>query len=403
MPVRRCAAHRWHCLGPVSPPSCGGLVRMEPSLTTLRVSEPAEILALVPHRLGFRPRESVVAVSLRPPRGHVGVVARVDLAQLSGPADGPDRARALITLLDRDGASRALLVVYTDEDPRGVPEHPAHRAAQQFQEAAAAPFGDVVVWVVTSTGYFSLDCSDGCCPPGGRPLRELDATQVGAELVLAGSAVADSRADIARIRPAGAERRRSVARVRRRWEARRDEALAKGEAEATGWRLGSVAAWRAAVDHACEGPSRGAAPWGRVEAGLADRRVRDSVLVSLVPGTGELAERCVVGAAPSPEDEAALAAAVATILDPRCAVPPPVVATRVHEDVLEHVVAHGRAGHQAPALTLLALLAWWRGDGARAAVLLDRALGDDEHYRLAVLLHGLLEAAVGPGWTRRRP
>jgi len=378
---------------------------MEPSatsLTTLRVSEPAEILALVPHRLGFRPQESVVAVSLRPPRGEVGVVARVDLTQLADRVGGADRSRALTTLLDRDGASRALLVVYTDDDPRGADEHPVHRAVEQVREAAAAPFGDVVVWVVTSSGYLSLDCRDDCCPPGGRPLRELDATQVGAELVLAGSAVADSRADVARIRPAGAERRRSVARVRRRWEARRDAALGADDDAATRWRLDSVAAWRAAVSYACEGPSRGGAPWGRVEAGLADRRVRDSVLVSLVPGTGELPERCVRGAAPAPRDEAGLAAAVASILDPACAVPPPVVATRVHEDVLEHVVAHGRAGHQAPALTLLALLAWWRGDGARASVLVDRALHDDERYRLALLLHGLLETAVGPGWTRRR-
>ncbi|WP_456817788.1 DUF4192 family protein [Cellulomonas sp. URHB0016] len=375
---------------------------MEPTtVTTLRISEPAEILALVPHRLGFRPRASVVAVSLRPPRGTVGVVARVDLAQLADPVDGSDRARALVTLLDRDGASRALLVVYTEDDPRGATAHRAHRAAEVFREAAAAPLGDVAVWVVTSTGYLSLDCHDGCCPPGGRPLRELDATQVGAELVLAGSAVADSRADVARIRPAAAERRRSVARVRRRWEVRREEALEAGGAVTERWRLDSVAAWRAAVAHACEGPSQGPAPWGRVEAGLADRRVRDSVLVSLVPGTGELAERCVRGPAPAPEDEVELAAAVASILDPTCAVPPPVVATRVHEDVLEHVVAHGRAGHQAPALTLLALLAWWRGDGARASVLVDRALQADDRYRLALLLHGLLEAAVGPGWTRR--
>ncbi|MBO9555815.1 DUF4192 domain-containing protein [Cellulomonas sp.] len=373
---------------------------MHPSVTTVRVTEPAEILALVPHRLGFRPRESLVAVSLRP-RGRVGVVARVDLAQLSDPVDGADRARALTTLLDRDGATRVLAVVYTDDDPRDVDAHLAHRAVELLREAADAPFGEVVAWVVTSTGYLALDCRDGCCPPGGRPLRDLDATQVGAELVLAGSAVADSRADVATIRPAGAERRRSVARVRRRWEARRDEAAQSGEEARARWRLESVAAWRAAVSHACSGPSRGAAPWGRLEAGLADRRVRDSILVALVPGTGELAERCVRGAAASPRDEAALASAVAAILDPACAVPPPVVATRVHEDVLEHVVAHGRAGHQAPALTLLALLAWWRGDGARASVLLDRALGDDGGYRLALLLTGLLEAGIGPGWTRR--
>jgi hypothetical protein len=68
---------------------------------------------------------------------------------------------------------------------------------------------------------------------------------------------------------------------------------------------------------------------------------------------------------------------------------------------LEGVVAHGRAGAQAPALTLLALLSWWQGDGARARVLLDGALDSNPGYRLAVLLDDALGAAIPPGWVRR--
>ncbi|WP_448629283.1 DUF4192 family protein [Cellulomonas soli] len=64
------------------------------------------------------------------------------------------------------------------------------------------------------------------------------------------------------------------------------------------------------------------------------------------------------------------------------------------------MVAHGRAGGQAPALTLLALLAWWCGDGARAQVLLERALADEPAHRLALLLAEALEAALPPGWVR---
>jgi len=50
---------------------------------------------------------------------------------------------------------------------------------------------------------------------------------------------------------------------------------------------------------------------------------------------------------------------------------------------------------------LLATLAWWQGDGARAAVLLGRALRDDPTYRLAQLLRSALEAGLAPGWARR--
>ena len=368
--------------------------------TTLRVSEPQEILALVPHRLGFRPRDSAVAVSLRPPRGAVGLVVRVDLPHLADEEDGPLLARTLVAHLGRDGASRAILVLYTDRDPRGE-EGSAQPAVRHLREAAADALGDVLVWVVTSTGYLSLDCADDCCPPGGRPLRDLDSTQVGAALVLAGSAVADSREDIARIRPQSGDVRRSVARVRRRWEHRCEEALLAG-ADAVGrWREDSLAAWRDAVAIVEAGePGPGGAPWGRIEAGLADRRVRDSVLVALVPGTADLPERCVRTVPSTPELDAALGGAMALILDPSRGVVPPVRATAVHEAVLEAVVARGRAGAQAPALTLLALLAWWRGDGARARLLLDGALDADADYHLAELLDDALVAAIPPGWVR---
>ena len=368
--------------------------------TTLRVSEPQEILALVPHRLGFRPRDSAVVVSLRPPRGVVGLVVRVDLPHLADGTDGPALARALVSVLDRDAAGHAILVIYADRDPRGE-DGAAQRAARHFREAAAAPFGEVLVWVVTPEGYLALDCSDDCCPPGGRPLRDLDATQVGATLVLAGSAVADSREDIARIRPVHGEVRRSVARVRRRWERRRADALVAGPDEVTRWRQDSLVAWRTAVALVtADGPGSGGAPWGRLEAGLADTRVRDGVLVTLVPGTRDLAERCVRGQGPSPELDSELGGAMSLIIDQRRGVVPPERATAVHEAVLEAVVARGRAGAQAPALTLLALLAWWRGDGARARVLVDGSLDAEPDYRLAELLDDALRAAIPPGWVR---
>ncbi|WP_028048589.1 DUF4192 domain-containing protein [Cellulomonas sp. URHD0024] len=368
-------------------------------ITTVRMTEARELLALVPHRLGFRPRDSAVAISLRAPRGRVGLVVRVDLPHLADPQEGPALARRLLAYLGRDDAERGVLVLYTDDDPRRD-VGPAQRAAQCFRDAAEPSLGDVPVWVVTSSGYLSLDCVDDCCPPGGRPLLDLDSTQIGAQLVLAGSAVADSREDIARIRSAGAERRRTVARARRRWESHREEALVGGPLTLASWRVDSVMAWREVVRRMSmpDGPGT-RVPWGRLEAGLDDRRVRDAILVALVPGTGDLPERSVAGDA---EDvESALGAAMARIIDPAHAVTPPEPATAVHEAALEGVVAHGRVGVQAPALTLLALLSWWRGDGARARVLLDGALDAESGYRLAALLDDALGAAVPPGWVRR--
>ena len=131
-----------------------------------------------------------------------------------------------------------------------------------------------------------------------------------------------------------------------------------------------------------------------------DRRVRDAVLVALVPGTGDLAERCVLGDRPSAQDDDGLGRALALVVDPHCGVPAPPAATRVHEAVLEAVVAHGENGRQSAALTLLGMLAWWRGDGARAGLLLERALDDDGAYRLAQLLADAVACGVAPGWVR---
>jgi hypothetical protein len=128
--------------------------------------------------------------------------------------------------------------------------------------------------------------------------------------------------------------------------------------------------------------------------------VRDAVLVALVPGQGDLPERCVRGEWPSSEDDAALGRALALVVDPLDGVPAPPAATRVHEAVLEAVVAHGERHRQAAALTLLGMLAWWRGDGARARILLERALADDDGYRLALLLADSLAHGVPPGWVR---
>lgn len=368
---------------------------------TLRVTEPREMLSLVPHQLGFHPTESVVAVSLRAPRGRVGLVVRVDLPDLASPEAGPQLARDVVAHLAGDGAERAWLVVYTRDDPRRGPDAAVAAAVACFREAGEAAFGDVPAWAVTSTGYLSLDCDETCCPPGGRPLADLSSTQVSAQMVLAGSSVATCREDVGRIRPAGAEARRSVARVRRRWQARGLRAHDEGVAALEQWRRDGVAAWRRAVGEQLDrdaGPT--AAALGRLEAALADLRVRDAVLVALVPGQGDLPERCVRGERPGVEDDAALGRALALVVDPLDGVPAPPAATRVHEAVLEAVVAHGERGGQAPAATLLGLLAWWRGDGARAGILLDRALADDEGYRLARLVAQSLACGVPPGWVR---
>lgn len=131
--------------------------------------------------------------------------------------------------------------------------------------------------------------------------------------------------------------------------------------------------------------------------------MRDAVLVALVPGTGDLPER-LTEQAPSQQrrrqTDEAVGRAVAAIVDPDVAARPDDETAHAAQRVLEGVVGHAAACRQAPALTLLALLTWWRGGGARAGALLERALGCDPSYPLALLVRQALEAGIPPGWVR---
>ncbi|MCL3862181.1 DUF4192 domain-containing protein [Actinotalea sp. K2] len=378
--------------------------------TTLRVGEPRELLALIPFQLGFAPRDSAVVVSLRSPRRRVGLVARVDLADLTDATDGPQVARSLVTHLVSDGARSAVVVVYTDDDlqsrdqdevaPRGTAVDPPHGvlAAYALREAGEYFLGEMECWVVGPRGFYNLECLDrACCPPGGRPLHELQSTAVGAEMVLRGATVAPSRADVGRIEMAPAAARRSARRSGSRWAARARAAVESSELYR--WRLEGLQLWRHELDAARRGSETWTVPGttalGRLQAALEDVLVRDAVLLSVLPGPARVGERILVGDAGEEVGEALRA-----LTDPSDGTPPEEDVNRAARLVLEQVVAHGvRRGH-GPALTLLGVLAWWEGDGARAGVLVERALAASPGYRLALLLDEALSAGMPPGWLR---
>lgn len=374
------------------------------STTAIRLHEPRELLAFLPYQLGFRPTESLVAISLRGRRSEVGLVARVDLDDLGEEHGGPGLARSLVGHLDADHASAYALVVYS-AGGLGAPTPAADRATKAVEHlrvAAEAHLPERGAWVVAETGYSALGCADTrCCPPGGRPLSELESTAIGAHMVLAGVAVADSRECLGRIAPAGAAARRSASRAARRWAAKL-EAAERGEprggaaTSASAWRRSSLEAWREEWEQGRAGyPSR-AVGYGRLAAALQDVRTRDAVLLSLIPGTGDLAERSLLEDA-----DAEVGAALARMMDPRTGVAPRRDELETARRLLEGIVGHAPRRLGAPALTLLAMLAWWEGDGARAGVLLARTEKLAPGYRLAALLQQALDVGMPPGWIRR--
>ncbi|MCZ2839786.1 DUF4192 domain-containing protein [Modestobacter sp. VKM Ac-2985] len=343
---------------------------------TVRLSEPGEVVAALPHLLGFRPRESLVLVSLRGPRGRrLGLTARVDL-----PA--PEHRRQVVSGLVRslltDGPEAALLVVVSeaaDEPavPIGAPDTPPLDAAQLdlahrdlthevvlALDAVGVPLREALL--VRRDRWWSYDCTAACCAPeAGTPLPA-GTSELAAASVVDGQVVEDERAALARrIAPVGFLAAEAMARAC-------DEvgdALARRTAE-LGWDVLVEEGWaavRAAVE--ATGPEAGGGRLSdrevaRLAWGLRDHDLRDRAL-TLALG-----------------ESAAAAEVVWTELTRRS--PAPLDA--------------------APA-TLLAVSAWVRGDGALANVALERALHSEPSYTFAGLLRSALDACLSPTEMRR--
>lgn len=367
---------------------------------TIRASEPCELLALVPYQLGFVPRDSVVLVGLRGPRRRVGMMIRTDVGDVAHPEAGPQLARNLVAAAARDGASSVVVVLYRE---RGLADgEPLDEAAADALDALLEAIGDALeirgVVVVGETTYHEVE-PDGRLV-GARPLADLESTAVGARMVFDGVAVLADRDDLGRIPVATPVHRRTAAQAARV----HSRPLPDAHGSSGGWRSRSLAEWRSAVraaerDAASSRPQR-ARPtqWGRIGEALEDKHVRDAVLVTLVPGTGKVAERfCASDGRDCAED---VGLAVQVIADPTVALAPDPALLEPARAVLRQVAAH-REGGSAPALTLLGVTAWWTGHGAEAGVWIDRALEIDPFHSLAGLVRTALDAGLPPGWVRR--
>lgn len=340
---------------------------------SVRLSDPGELAAALPHLIGFRPRESLLAVSLRGSRGRrLGLTARVDLP----PEEFRGRVVAgLVRSITSDRPSAVVLAVVSEapDDPgepvpagrsaaASVLELPhralVHEAVQRFS-ADGVPVSEALL--VRRGRWWSYDCPEECCQPQvGTPLPG-GTSRLAAASALTGQVVEDERSALdRRIAPVGFLAAAGMAEACEEvggkfsarlatvgWEALMAESWAGLESALARVGPGSVRAL----------PDREVA---RLAWGLRDQDVRDRAM----------------GLALGPS--AAAAEALWSELTRR--VPPPLDA--------------------APA-TLLAVTAWVRGDGAMANVALDRALSSEPGYTLAQLLRTALDGCLPPAEVRR--
>lgn len=341
----------------------------------ISLANPDAVVVAIPYLLGFRPEHSLVLLWIA--EGRLALTQRVDLPEAGLSAE--QQAAYLDALLSPGWDTRAdsLIACVISDVPTAV-------RAQTGSKATGLVMADLVgslaqrlrirgldlldaLSIRQSPGcserWWSYLCHEGCCPEQGREVPESVRIAVAAAFTLEGFAVADSRADMAQSMTADPM---LVEQVAMRLSRRRTPAQSVLRER---WRTTRISRIRLLLGLGQTQPERqgGTSPHPRQRIltvrelvdlihGLGDVRVRDCVLWSL-SRTGDL--------------------------------------RRVIPMLMQGLRAAPDAGVP-PIASCVAVATWLTGDGARAAIALERALAVDPDYSLARLLDLALRSGMPP-------
>jgi hypothetical protein len=319
----------------------------EPPAVSLR--QPGELLAAIPHVLGFHPVNSLVVVGLHG-KGNttLGLVLRVDLPP---PVRYDQLARQLVQpLIEQHAVGAALLVLGAHTVP--PEEELPQRSLVAECESVFANAGIPVLhqlWAPDTAGGAQWRCYEDADCTGTVP--DPSSTALAAASAAAGMVTYNRREDItAGLGPAG------------------DDDLAR--------RADLLAA-----------ASQAAEPGGEQAQCLDHLRLLDSAI-----------DRSVSGTLPDTDEE--LVALAYALGDHRvrdaCLAPADEQRAQAAERLWTTLVRTIPAPERAEPACLLAYAAYLRGDGVLAGIALEQAEAADPGHRLADLLRGALWTAFPP-------
>lgn len=318
-----------------------------PAKTRIRLSDPAQLIAAVPHLIGFVPHDSLIVVTLDGKR--LGLTLRADLV---APADAELLAEQLLGPVARQQPSAAMLLIIGGE-PDSAGELP-HRVLVDTVDDALATEGIPVVhaaWAAGTAPGLPWSCYDEVGCAGTVP--DSTGSTVAAATVAAGTVTFDSREQLAGLLdPDPAE---VLARRARLLD------LADEEHPMSPRLAASRLAQLEALHDAARADRLTLDDRTAVEAasGLCDHRIRDACLAWSDGHTSPAAEQlwlALTRATPAPQ--------------------------------------------RAEPATLLGFTAYLRGDGALAGIALDAALDASPGHTLASLLRRALDGGLRPATMR---
>ena len=321
----------------------------QPQHPRVRVGDPAGLLAIVPHLLGFTPQTSLVVLGAGPPDGRVQVALRYDLPDPPDTGTAAQIAAHAAAVLSRHQLATVIIAGYGP----GPLVTPVADATRDAVTSAGLRVHDVLR--VEDGRYWSYLCREpSCCPAEGVPF---DAAAHPAAQILAGTG-----------QPVRADRAALAATI-----APLTGSQANAMREATRW------AQRTANRLITRAGPRALDPPGRAAVQAAIRTYRDGGSIS---DPGRLAWLALVLTSLPVRDDAWAR------MDP--------AHRHAHRRLWTDLVRRAQPGYAAGPVSLLAFTAWQSGDGALANIALDRALTDAPGYSMALLLQEALEAGMPP-------
>jgi Domain of unknown function (DUF4192) len=322
-----------------------------------------ELVEAAPHLLGYQPEDSLVAFALATEDNVIRAVTCVDLAE----ASAPELPSVLIQRMRESGAEKLAVLVYP---PDGTPPPEVLEAEvgllphdQLVEDLAALAIGAGIdmlggLYVCDNRWWVYLPCGDAaCCPGRGVPIPP--ASRATAVAAYAGLDVLPDRAALnATFDPIEGQ---DGERMRRAVGAAEQELLDAATAGDVGrWRTGMLIQLRSALDRALTKD----VPWlsdrvaARLILGLTDQVVRDRAWLWV---EGDLDGRWIAA-----------------------------------DRLWRQLARRAPEDYQVAPLFLSAWACWRGGDGIRARIGLERALGIDPIYTAALLLEEAISKWADP-------
>lgn len=358
---------------------------------THSLNRPEDILAYIPHALGFRPRNSLVMLILE--QNRLSATLRVDLP-LAGVDDTRAAARHYLSILHKvKEASSVFLAIYppecTDEQTGPLPY--SGLVAELGTRCAHAGIQVRDAWLVGTDSWYDYQRREtDCCPEGGHPIPELALTETHLRMVVAGSAPTDAPWD-----GSGAPAWVNRSQIREHLEMMLARFSGPQRHDLLLRRWGDLIAQDPV---SAERRIRTDAVFcASLLAALHEKPVRD--LLPYVAGQGVRPAAAALAETTLDACAGAAAALFSGFLLGRSELVPDWQRLDRLWYLLRDLLGVATGADEAALLCLLAWIEWARGRGSSALALLGGCLNKEPGYRLAVLLTQLLEQGEMPSWV----